>query len=202
MPQPSPAAAKRVPASDNNPILSRVKSLTRKLDNSILTSRAKRVMEKHAKQQRDKFHIDNPNQNSSPAHEKHLRKIGTRGVVVLFNAIRHAQKTDSLDPQQLAPADASSTKDTLPPALLAKRKRILQDNLERDDVKIRKASFKNMISVQQQQRKLLDSSKSLKTESAGGAGDGDDDAVDWIRDDYVEIEAAKQSTIKAWDEDD
>jgi hypothetical protein len=99
-------------------------------------------------------------------YEKRLRRVGTRGVVVLFNAIRHAQKS--------VEGEGSV-------------KRIAEEQVGTDRVvKIGKSSFKDMIAVQGQE---------VRKEPADAG-----DKVDWIRDDFVEIEAQRAS--KAWDEED
>jgi hypothetical protein len=126
------------------------------------------VLLKAAKAQRDSYHIPNPMRNATGEaidYEKRLRRVGTRGVVVLFNAIRHAQK--SVEGEGAV-------------------KRIAEDDVGTDRVvKIGKSSFKSMIAVQGQEVR--------DKEPAG-------DKVDWIRDDFIEIEAQKAS--KAWDEED
>lgn len=126
------------------------------------------MLVKAAKAQRDSYHIPNPMLNATGEavdYEKRLRRVGTRGVVVLFNAIRHAQKS--------VEGEGSI-------------KRIAEEEVGTDRVvKIGKSSFKDMIAVQGQE---------VRKEPDAG------DKVDWIRDDFVEIEAGKAS--KAWDEED
>jgi hypothetical protein len=97
-------------------------------------------------------------------YEKRLRRVGTRGVVVLFNAIRHAQK--SVEGEGAV-------------------KRIAEEEAGTDKiVKIGRTSFKEMIAVQGEE---------VRNQPAAG------EKVDWIRDDFIELEGQKQS--KAWDED-
>ncbi|KAJ3328370.1 hypothetical protein HDU76_010098 [Blyttiomyces sp. JEL0837] len=73
------------------PILAQQRSLERAIDDHKLELKAKKALSSEKKQ---KFEIGRSKPESATNDsEKRLRKIATRGVVKLFNAIRAAQKT-------------------------------------------------------------------------------------------------------------
>lgn len=98
------------------PILSLSKSTIKSLDSRILDARAKRLLLRRKRLERDERYRPQPGPGTGQEleYEKELRRVGTRfvfhvitniaqglfftkimgdrGVVVLFNAIRHAQK--------------------------------------------------------------------------------------------------------------
>ncbi|KAI8810939.1 Rrp15p-domain-containing protein [Cladochytrium replicatum] len=77
--------------SKEKPILSKRKSITRQIENAALEKKARKALadEKKEKQDKDRVVPD----VTTMDYEKRLRKIATRGVVQLFNAIRMAQKS-------------------------------------------------------------------------------------------------------------
>lgn len=82
---------KKTQKSAPTPILAKSKGIERALDDQKLLEKAKKaaLAEKKARQDRD--HIM-PDITVRIDHEKRLRKVATRGVVKLFNALRQQRK--------------------------------------------------------------------------------------------------------------
>ncbi|KAG9297826.1 hypothetical protein G9A89_000131 [Geosiphon pyriformis] len=72
------------------PILSRSKGIEKRIDEKRLEYRARKVLNIENKKLASKDRVKG--NFTTPDQERKLRKIGTRGVVTLFNAIREAQK--------------------------------------------------------------------------------------------------------------
>ncbi|KAJ3186253.1 hypothetical protein HDU85_007693 [Gaertneriomyces sp. JEL0708] len=75
----------------NRPILSKQKHIEKSIDNEKLEAKARKLIAAEKKKKEDVGRIK-PD-HSTTDYEKKLRKIATRGVVKLFNAIRVAQKS-------------------------------------------------------------------------------------------------------------
>lgn len=88
------------------PILARSKGLERKLEDEKLDYKARKIMSAEKKALKEKGRII-PDFTSFE-YEKRLRKVATRGVVKLFNAIRTQQKVT-----EVAVQNASDTRKTL-----------------------------------------------------------------------------------------
>ncbi|CAG8758995.1 5188_t:CDS:2, partial [Dentiscutata heterogama] len=78
------------PADRNIPILSRSKGIERRIDDAKLEYRARKAIniEKKKLADKDRIKVDFTTMDT----ERKLRKIATRGVVQLFNAIHISQK--------------------------------------------------------------------------------------------------------------
>ncbi|KAI8911397.1 Rrp15p-domain-containing protein [Powellomyces hirtus] len=74
----------------NRPILAKQKHLERAIDNEKLEAKARKVISAEKKQKAEVGHAKLD--HTTTDYEKKLRKVATRGVVKLFNAIRVAQK--------------------------------------------------------------------------------------------------------------
>ncbi|CAO3653526.1 unnamed protein product [Mucor hiemalis] len=88
------------------PILARSKGLERKLEDEKLDYKARKIMSAEKKALKEKGRII-PDFTTFE-YEKRLRKVATRGVVKLFNAIRTQQKVT-----EVAVQNASDTRKTL-----------------------------------------------------------------------------------------
>ncbi|KAG2202812.1 hypothetical protein INT46_009972 [Mucor plumbeus] len=88
------------------PILARSKGLERKLEDEKLDYKARKIMSAEKKALKEKGRVI-PDFTSFE-YEKRLRKVATRGVVKLFNAIRTQQKVT-----EVAVQNASDTRKTL-----------------------------------------------------------------------------------------
>ncbi|KND02170.1 uncharacterized protein SPPG_02662 [Spizellomyces punctatus DAOM BR117] len=75
----------------NRPILAKQKHIERALDEQKLEAKARKIIAAEKKEKADVGRII-PDHTTTD-YEKKLRKVATRGVVKLFNAIRVAQKT-------------------------------------------------------------------------------------------------------------
>ncbi|KAI8818359.1 Rrp15p-domain-containing protein [Fimicolochytrium jonesii] len=73
------------------PILAKQKHIERQIDNDKLEAKARKIISAERKQKADVGHVTLD--HSTTDYEKRLKKVATRGVVKLFNAIRVAQKT-------------------------------------------------------------------------------------------------------------
>eukprot|EP00158_Paraphelidium_tribonemae_P002870 Partr_v1_DN25740_c0_g1_i1_m74838 putative ribosomal RNA processing 15 homolog (S. cerevisiae) len=76
-------------------ILSKAQSIERKLDEEAMLAKARRAQLAEEKQQRDRDHSRMPTVDYSAELEKRMRTVATRGVVKLFNAFSHQQRTVS-----------------------------------------------------------------------------------------------------------
>ncbi|KAJ3018913.1 hypothetical protein HKX48_002560 [Thoreauomyces humboldtii] len=76
---------------ENRPILAKQRHLERAIDNEKLEARARKIITAERKQKAEIGHV--VPEHTTTDYEKKLRKVATRGVVKLFNAIRVAQKT-------------------------------------------------------------------------------------------------------------
>ncbi|KAL9538266.1 hypothetical protein MBANPS3_011065 [Mucor bainieri] len=88
------------------PILARSKGLERKLEDEKLDYKARKIMSAEKKALKEKGRVI-PDFTTFE-YEKRLRKVATRGVVKLFNAIRTQQKVT-----EVAVQNASETRKTL-----------------------------------------------------------------------------------------
>ncbi|CAG8433106.1 7777_t:CDS:2 [Ambispora gerdemannii] len=73
------------------PILSRSKGIEKRIDEERLEYRARKALNAEKKKFAAKDRV--PADYNTADHERKLKKVATRGVVKLFNAIREAQKT-------------------------------------------------------------------------------------------------------------
>ncbi|CAO0796575.1 unnamed protein product [Mucor circinelloides] len=88
------------------PILARSKGLERKLEDEKLDYKARKIMSAEKKALKEKGRVI-PDFTTFE-YEKRLRKVATRGVVKLFNAIRTQQKVT-----EVAVQNAAETRKTL-----------------------------------------------------------------------------------------
>jgi transposase-like protein len=81
-------------STTSRPVLSRKRGIEKTIDDEKLMEKARKILksEKHSKELRVVPQVNE--------HEKELKKIATKGVVQLFNALRQAQKSAKEEQQE------------------------------------------------------------------------------------------------------
>ncbi|KXN72565.1 Rrp15p-domain-containing protein [Conidiobolus coronatus NRRL 28638] len=77
---------------NQTPVLSKSKQTIAKLEDEKLEEQAKKLLKLEKKAQQEKAHV--LPDHKTVEYEKKLRKVATRGVVKLFNAIKAQQRSD------------------------------------------------------------------------------------------------------------
>ncbi|KAJ3415970.1 hypothetical protein HDV05_003567 [Chytridiales sp. JEL 0842] len=168
-------------ASAEKPILAQHKGIEKELDEKKLEAKAKKALagEKKAKFEVGRIKPEAP----SDDFEKRLRKVATRGVVKLFNAISAAQKT----------ADAVKANGVQKNAKLApKLSKGSFLELVKSTTSAKEESSTPVVNSSKKAEKAP-SSKPKETASASS------DQVPWIKDDYY-LQAGAESKSH-WDLD-
>ncbi|KAI9336809.1 hypothetical protein BDR26DRAFT_864661 [Obelidium mucronatum] len=172
-----------------NPILSKHKSIEVSLDDQKLEEKAKRILSSEKKLKTvDVARVKREDLVFVNDLEKRLRKVATRGVVKLFNAIRVAQKT-----VESVKADG------------------VQKNADKISA-LSKGGFMQMIKESSTSAATASttatttatSTKSLKSETKSAPKKAAGGSVPWINDDFMMQPPAKSSggnADKSWDMD-
>ncbi|KAJ3118051.1 pre-60S ribosomal particles component [Nowakowskiella sp. JEL0407] len=158
-------------SESTRPILANKKSIEQKIDSQKLDEKAKKLISS----QKKKRHADGKvlPDITRMDYEKKLRKVATRGVVQLFNAIRIAQKVTAPTEEKIMAPTAVAEKDRLTKNVFLK---VLKGSDEKKEDK-------------NEQKK--------KTEKAKEGGGGDGETVSWLKQDYMTKPATSH-----WDEGD
>lgn len=120
----------RLLKSSSTQILPQIQS---RINTQKLDEKAKKVL-KSETQKEDLAYNPRPDANSS---DKILRKIATRGVVVLFNAIRHAQKTEVVKEDEKIEISKSKFKEMIDVQKEASVEWIRDDFVEKEANKVK-----------------------------------------------------------------
>ncbi|KAI8808126.1 Rrp15p-domain-containing protein [Cladochytrium replicatum] len=156
--------------SKEKPILSKRKSIARQIENAALENKARKALADEKKERQDKDRVI-PDVTTID-YEKRLRKIATRGVVQLFNAIRIAQKS-----AEEVKATTSST----------------------ETIKeVTKGTFLTMLKGPKPAAGVSISTKANTNQSGSGSSSG---GVRWLSSDYMTAPAQKHWDEKNSDDD-
>ncbi|KAJ3088278.1 hypothetical protein HK102_009136 [Quaeritorhiza haematococci] len=171
----------------SRPILAKRKSIERKIDATKLEAKARRVLRAARATTADRERVRASDflarSSEDPAmleYERKLKKVATRGVVKLFNAIRLAQKA-----KEEEKVGSVKEKATAVPALSKSTFLEMLKKPSETDSSTSPASTKH-------------STKSTsKSSSSAAGGEGDGEGVAWTRSDYMTRQSGKH-----WDEED
>ncbi|KAJ3343412.1 hypothetical protein HDU83_005684 [Entophlyctis luteolus] len=187
-------APKRV---KENPILSKQRSIEAEIDDAKLEEKAKRLLSKEKKLRLvDVARIKLDDLVATNEQEKKLKKVATRGVVKLFNAIRAAQKT-----VEEVKADGVLKNQAKLPALTQSGFMQMIKELEpaTKDAKSNAAKPSADSKPSRRTPKGNEKEKPAAVAASAGAGGG---GVPWVRDEFMMTAGQDgKANAKSWDLD-
>ncbi|KAL2911951.1 hypothetical protein HK105_208561 [Polyrhizophydium stewartii] len=179
-------------ADDSRPILSKKRHFEAAIDEAKLDAKARRILAAERKTKVDLSHVI-PDHTTTD-YEKKLRKIATRGVVQLFNAIRMAQK--DADALQSDGVQKHTSEETHKPDLVASvSKQTFLKALKDEGPKKKSVSDSVKHAKPDKPTDASQSGTQKASRKADSQRKADDSAVSWVASDYG------MKTPKHWDEE-
>ncbi|KAI9343437.1 Rrp15p-domain-containing protein [Zopfochytrium polystomum] len=178
------------------PILAKHKSIEHQLDEEKLELRARKALAAERKKRDDLARVFP--QIAANDFEKRLRKVATRGVVKLFNAIRTTQKSVDVVKQDGVQKNASKVTGVAKGSFL----QMIRESGEKANPSGVDSQSKAKVGESGGPTNGGEATAAAAVKGSGGKSGTASEGVAWTRDDYLNEEAtALQKKSGAWDLD-